>query len=363
MNRRTMLAHAAGAGLGLAVGGGHARAQAGQKPLPDPSPRELPRWRGFNLLEMFIVPTPDQAKRFRAEDFAWISEWGFNFVRLPLDYRSWTDPDDWTKIREDRLAYVSEAVELGLRFGIHVQLNFHRAPGYTVASPPERKNLWEDSDAQRVAALHWSTFAKRFRGIPNRELSFDLFNEPARVGPEAYRKVVGIMAEAIHKEDSNRLIIADGREYGNKPPTELVGLGVASATRGYAPFHLTHYKANWVDGSDRWPKPTYPLKEGGTIWDRSNLERDQIKPWKALESQGVGVMVGEFGAHNRTPHVVVLPWMRDCLAAWKAANWGWALWNFRGSFGPLDSDRQDVSYEDWHGHKLDRAMLDLLRSA
>jgi endoglucanase len=363
MNRRTMLARAAGVGLGLAAGGTIARAQAGARPLPDPSPQKLPRWRGFNLLEMFIVPSPDQAKRFRAEDFAWIGEWGFNFVRLPLDYRSWTDPGDWTNIREDRVAYVAEAVDFGRKYGIHVQLNFHRAPGYTVASPPERKNLWEDSDAQRVAALHWSTFAKRFRGIPSRELSFDLFNEPARVGPEAYRKVVGLMAEAIHEEDPNRLVIADGREYGNKPPTELVGLGVASATRGYAPFHLTHYKASWVEGSDRWPKPTYPLKEGNSTWDKSNLERDQIKPWKALEAQGVGVMVGEFGAHNRTPHDVVLPWMRDCLAAWKLANWGWALWNFRGSFGVLDSDRQDVTYEDWHGHKLDRAMLDLLRSA
>jgi endoglucanase len=55
--------------------------------------------------------------------------------------------------------------------------------------------------------------------------------------------------------------------------------------------------------------------------------------------------------------------MRDCLDAWKAANWGWALWNFRGSFGILDSDRADVRYETWRGHKFDRALLDLLQSA
>lgn len=138
MNRRTMLKHGATVGLGLAVGGGIAASRAGPAPLPDPSPRRLPRWRGFNLLEMFIVPTPDQAKRFSAEDFAWISEWGFNFVRLPLDYRSWTDPGDWTKIREDRVAYVAEAVELGQRFGVHVQLNFHLRPA-TPSPPPRRR--------------------------------------------------------------------------------------------------------------------------------------------------------------------------------------------------------------------------------
>ena len=34
-----------------------------------------------------------------------------------------------------------------------------------------------------------------------------------------------------------------------------------------------------------------------------------------------------------------------------------------GSFGVLDSDREDVAYEDWRGHKLDRAMLDLLQAS
>lgn len=34
----------------------------------------------------------------------------------------------------------------------------------------------------------------------------------------------------------------------------------------------------------------------------------------------------------------------------------------RGGFGVLDSNRADVAYEDFRGHKLDRKMLDLLRT-
>jgi len=45
----------------------------------------------------------------------------------------------------------------------------------------------------------------------------------------------------------------------------------------------------------------------------------------------------------------------------KTAGLGWALWNFRGSFGIMDSDRRDVVYENWRGHKLDRKMLELLQ--
>ena len=71
-------------------------------------------------------------------------------------------------------------------------------------------------------------------------------------------------------------------------------------------------------------------------------------------------MVGEWGAFNKTPHDVVLRWAEDCLSNWRKAGWGWAMWNFRGSFGVLDSGRGDVQYEDFEGHKLDRKLLDLL---
>ncbi len=63
-----------------------------------------------------------------------------------------------------------------------------------------------------------------------------------------------------------------------------------------------------------------------------------------------------------TPHDVVLAWMSDQLDSFRRASWGWVLWNLRGSFGPVDSGRKDVRYEDYKGHKLDRAMLELLKT-
>lgn len=52
--------------------------------------------------------------------------------------------------------------------------------------------------------------------------------------------------------------------------------------------------------------------------------------------------------------------MEDLLRLWERAGWGWALWNVLGPFGILDSGRDDVEYEDFRGHDLDRQMLDLL---
>ena len=129
--------------------------------------------------------------------------------------------------------------------------------------------------------------------------------------------------------------------------------------RGYAPIHVSHYRASWMNGADQWQEPTWPIEENGVHWDKETLRTRQIAPWQRLQGQGVGVMVGEFGAFNKTPHRVVLAWMRDYVDLWTEAGWGWAMWNFTGSMGIIDSDRADVEYENWHGHKLDRQMLTL----
>jgi endoglucanase len=73
------------------------------------------------------------------------------------------------------------------------------------------------------------------------------------------------------------------------------------------------------------------------------------------------VHCGEGGAHHFTPHAVVLAWLDDVLDILTGHVIGFALWNLRGTFGILDSERSDVAYEDWHGHKLDRALLELLQ--
>ncbi len=319
--------------------------------------RKLPRWRGFNLLEKFNV---GNNRPFVEKDFEWMAAWGFDFVRLPMDYRCWTDTENPYKLNEKVLKEIDQAVAWGRQYGVHVSLNLHRAPGYTVARPPEKLNLWNDEEAQRQFDFQWSTFAERYRGIPSEQLSFNLVNEPANVPPERYASVVARVSTAIRKIDPDRLIISDGMQWGRDPILQLVGWSIAQSTRGYDPMRVSHYQASWV-GGERWQVPTWPLVEGNRVYDKEWLLEDRIKPWKDLESKGVGVHVGEFGSFNKTPHEVVLNWLADYLSLWKQAGWGWALWNFRGSFGILDSERADVKYEDFRGHKLDRKLFELLR--
>jgi endoglucanase len=359
MNRRQFIQ--TGSALALATACSPALPLDGSELKPVTAKR-LPRWRGFNLLEKFTKRREGNPP-FRESDFALLAEWGFDFTRLPMSYLCWTDPADWLKLREEELKHVDDALEFGRKHGVHVNLNFHRAPGYCVNPPKEPFDLWTEEKALGACAFHWGQFAKRYNGIPNTQLSFDLLNEPPNVAEETYVRVVKRLVGAIRAEDPQRLIIADGLRWGTSPVHGLADLGIAQSTRGYEPMQISHYKANWIKGSDQWPEPTWPLKPGEKgAADKEALRQSRIQPWKELEQKGVGIHVGEWGAFNQTPHKTVLAWMSDCLDLWKQAGWGWALWNLHGGFGVLDSQRPDVQYEDFHGQKLDREMLKLLQN-
>jgi len=332
----------------------------------------LPRWRGFNLLEKFSadagakdVSRARRSQPFQETDFQWISGWGFNFVRLPMSYRCWSDPDHWHDMDETVLAEIDAAIALGERYGIHVCLNLHRAPGYCVNPPPEPRSLWRDADALAACCHHWRAFARRYHGIPSTRLSFDLLNEPPTPSDAMTRldheRVVRALTGAIREQDPERRIIADGLSWGNDPVPELADLGIAQSCRAYLPMGISHYRAPWV-GGERFPQPVWPGADHyGQKWDRSRLET-HYAAWAQLMAKGIGVHCGEGGCFRETPHEIFLAWFRDVLEILTGLGIGYALWNFRGAFGVLDSERRDASYQDWHGHLLDKQLLELLRA-
>ena len=473
------------------------------------------RWRGFNLTGM-ISSRDGRRPDLREEDFRLIRDLGFNFARLPLDYRFWTKNGNPEEIDEKGFAPLDRAVDWGRRYGVHVQIALHRIPGYTVASEPEPRSIFRDAGMRNVACRHWAFIARRYRDRPNAEVSFNLMNEPALVDDATCSAVCRALIDAIRNEDPRRFIVADGLEWGRVPIRGLYGIpGVGQATRGYDPKRLTHYLASWADTPKerpRWPvNPDSPcgLLQGpgagaehgvfrlhdvpageieltfGKVMGPSRLEvrgdghligeirlapqegpdwteakyYDRWKVWQAIPREpktvavpkavrlltlesvegdwcqltrlgchdrkgrggrlkfateripprnfewrflgrkdrpfecvkpvkwrypghqgmeylyrtwfhrwdeavtnGTWTMAGEFGVVSTVPHPIALRLIGDYLALWKERNMGWAMWELRGTMGVLDSERKDVDYEDFHGHKLDRKMLELLQA-
>jgi aryl-phospho-beta-D-glucosidase BglC (GH1 family) len=350
-----------------------------------PPANKLPKWKGFNLLD-FFSPNPKPTSRPTTEEhFKWMQDWGFDFIRIPIAYPYYLrinrekniSPEDVYKINNEAIDQIDGLVQMGHKYKMHVSLNLHRAPGYCVnAGFYEPYNLWKDEEAQKAFYWHWNMWAKRYKNVSSKKISFDLLNEPSMredmndqhskrsaVPGDVYRKVAKAAAEAIRSENKKHMVIADGNNVGNDVIPEIMDLNIGQSCRGYYPGIISHYKAPWANKDpENLPDPKWPGQVGDKYLSRPMLE-EYYKPWIELTKKGVGVHCGECGAWNKTPHDVFIAWFTDVLEILSANNIGFAAWNFIGDFGLLNSGRTDVAYEDWYGHKLDRKLLDVMRKA
>ena len=160
---------------------GSAAIQCKRKVEPDINASSLPRWRGFNLLEKFITDISNDP--FKESDFEMIAELGLDFVRLPMSYLCWSDPKDWKRMDEKTLKEIDQAVEFGKQYGVHANV-ISQGTGLFSSHRREPFNLWIDEEAQQAFDYHWSHFAQRYKGIPNKNVSFNLVNEPATLDYE-----------------------------------------------------------------------------------------------------------------------------------------------------------------------------------
>ncbi|HWX18989.1 MAG TPA: cellulase family glycosylhydrolase [Candidatus Binatia bacterium] len=381
MNRRKFIKTAAVSTAAVGLAGA---ASLGLAETKNSKGNPLTRWRGFNLTD-FNSPNPAYPARRGTtdDDLNWMVDWGFDFIRLPMAYPRYVDfdrsqhitPAEVYKINEQEVDKIEAFVRKAQDHGLHVSLNLHRAPGYCInAGFYEPYDLWKSKEAQEAFFFHWGMWAKRFKSVPASKVSFDLLNEPSlrsdmndqhatssAIPGELYRAVAKGATDAIRAANPGHLVLADGNKVGNLVTPELKDLNIAQSCRGYFPGQISHYKAPWANKDpDICPTPVWPGTMNGQEFGKPRLET-YYQSWIELARSGVGVHCGECGCWNKTPHSVFLGWFGDVLDILTSNHIGYALWNFRGDFGILDSRREDVDYQDWHGHKLDARLLELLK--
>ncbi|MEO6914452.1 MAG: cellulase family glycosylhydrolase [Chitinophagaceae bacterium] len=378
MNRRSFVKNTTLASAAIGLAGSQLLANPQHTNVKFPA-----RWKGFNLTD-FNTPDPAKQRRYTTEDqLKWMRDWGFNFIRLPMAYPYYLKfdrskpitPDEVYQVDESAMNKIDQLVQMAHKNDLHVSLNLHRAPGYCInAGFNEPYNLWKDEAAQQAFYFHWNIWAKRYKNLSSKKISFDLLNEPSMredmndqlsrssgVPGDLYRKVAEGALKAIRKENKEHFVIADGNNVGNKPIPELFDLPIAQSCRGYNPGAISHYKAPWANKDpENMPVPVYPGQVGKQNLNRQMLE-DYYKPWLDAVSKGVAVHCGECGSWNKTPHPVFLAWFTDVLDILSSNGIGFALWEYIGDFGILNSGRTDVVYEDWKGMQLDRGLLKLMQ--
>ena len=206
----------------------------------------LPRWKGFNLLDYFSPRAGNASSMTTDEDLKWMADWGFDFVRLPMAYPRYVNydpsknitPDDILDFNEKEVDNIQSLVERANKYGLHMSINLHRAPGFCVnAGFNEPYNLWQDEEAQQACYQHWSMWAKRFANLTPKQISFDLVNEPCTredmndqhsrrgaIPGQLYREVAKKSMETIRQHNPDHMVIADGNNVGSDVIPEIFDL-------------------------------------------------------------------------------------------------------------------------------------------
>lgn len=350
------------------------------------------RRRGFNLVDLFSTSVrwkehmPMNDGLVDEADFAMIRDLGLDFARIPLShYFLGTGPNARVP-DEDRLRLIDRVVEFGRRYDVHVMLALHRAPGYcsTAGNPydfPAHGDIFGRSDDLDDFIDWWRTLARRYENVPTDVLSMNLLNEPLNIDDATFDRTFVPAIEAIHAVSPERLVHAEGRgrvtagtiTYERPTDTVLAMPNVISSVHIYHPLNLTHHRCPWAFLPDDLEPPTWPyqarLRPGepprdligdeAKTWDGKAL-RELLTPYLDLAAAGHPVHVGEMGVYPSVDHDVVLAYLSDLTGLLDEYDIGYALWNFRGPFGILDTGRTGPGIERYRGHWLDRRLLDLM---
>lgn len=324
--------------------------------LPDASCEHLPsEWHGVLMFDMGRAPaccldrTPD--KHIYEYEVQTVKDAGYNFVGLAFDFSllQGRDPEKG-KLNETRLKELDQAIAWFIERDIHVDLRCSGVGGMAIDTPFNQWVQWNHDAVQTAdyapefAAL-WKALAKRYEGIPNRYLSFNLQIETEIGSEKQYAAFFTPVVEAIREADPDRCIIADIHS-GGLTGESMAELGVALSYHTYDPrafCALTEENQNDTAylSTVQWP---FTASDGITYDAEAVLNSSLQNGVSAnelaatAEEYGVGFMVGEWGIFGnglssyRYPDETIEAYLMDMAEALEEKGYGWAYGNCHSTY-------------------------------
>ncbi len=326
-------------------------------PVPASVTRALAR--GINLshwLSQHPLDEPHLQSYIGERDFALIKRLGFTHVRLPIDTALLQSPDG--SLRESGFVYVDRALDWARANRLGVVIDLHPVPAPKIA---------QDTTAYSHFENLWTAIARRYLPRPL-DVVYELLNEPVEPNPQAWRETSIKLVRAIRAVDRRHTIIVCGHNWSG--PDDLPAIrpieddNIVYTFHFYLPHEFTHQGATW--GSAHW-RPMrnvpYPLTtdnvqtvlaglpdNSATSLRRLAQERVDItwierrmKPVLDYQQQHrVPLYCGEFGVYRAySPPESRYRWLSDVVKTLEANRIGWAMWDYKGGFALLETDKPE----------------------
>ncbi len=215
--------------------------------LPAASYNNLPDWKGHTIINCVEKIVSGGSIHFEEEEVLAIAEYGFNFVRVPLDFSLLFDGTNTNVVCTAYLESMDKLVNWCAESGIHICFDLHDMPGFTTNSDDSDDILFEDATTQKLFIKFWEVLAEHYKDVPSNLLSFNLLNEPhAREDELSEAKYASVMLPAIDKVleiSPDRLIFIDMLGVTDGKPVEY--LSKAKVAQAFHPY--------FISGNMTWP--------------------------------------------------------------------------------------------------------------
>ena len=313
--------------------------------------KEMGFYKGVNLGGWFSQCdySRERLDNFITErDFAQIAAWGFDHVRIPIDYNLIQNRDG--SMIEEGLARIDRALALCEKYGLHTVLDLHKTQGFSFDAGEKEEGFFRNEDDQEKFYAIWDCFARRWGDRADR-LMFELLNEvtfqeylPAwkRISRECVRRIrayapeVTVLLGSYNWNSARTLPELDAPYDGH----------VIYNFHFYEPISFTHQGAYWMaDTMDLSLR--YRYEDSGVSRD---WFEDFLRPaLEKAEREGTELYCGEYGVIDVVPPEEAVKWFRDLHAVFERHGIARSLWSYKEMDFGLQDQRMDGVREELLG--------------
>jgi aryl-phospho-beta-D-glucosidase BglC (GH1 family) len=313
------------------------------------------------------------------EDFARVRSWGFDHVRLPVDYFNVFDART-LEPEESILGLLDRAIAQITSAGLNVLFDLHKCPGHDFHDGGSRAQTFFTDPAQREAAKRvWAHLAERYGS--RSDVLLEILNEPVSEDSKDWDRVKNEMFAHIRRYAPKSTIVVGSNRWNH--PDEFARLtpvdddNVLYSFHFYASVLFTHQMAPWLDGEVfRVARPypgNYTIPEGTSDrhpldhgpWDRSRMVQKLEQVFRFQQAYGATAACNEFGVYvGGADRASQLRWMNDFLSVLKEHGIGFSYWNYKNlDFGLVSrGESRFAEYPQYaNAERVDHELVELLR--
>lgn len=295
-----------------------------------------------------------QSDYFVEKDVVFLSQKGFDHIRIPIDEGEMWDYKD--EKYNDEFKNLHQAITWCKQNKLRVIIDLHTLKGH---------HLWSrDSEQERFVKI-WTELATEFKRYPANLVAYELLNDPIADSAAQWNELLAKAIAAIREIDTKRVIVVgsnQGESYSTFSQLKVPegDKNIILSFHYYNPVYFTHYRANGYRQQDyggpvHYPGATITAKElnqqpatirnllaGSTQEYNEDIMNDQLSAAvKVSKKLKLPLLCGEWGVTKSAPRKDRLRWYKDLKKVLDNNNISWTVWTYKGDFGIMEDNGEE----------------------